>query len=158
MRTTIQLGFTFILAVMLSGQTGDNMKAFGPAPEGMVRYVIQLPQQADETAFRVQLIVGKTVETDARNRYFFAGRIQSETVQGWGFTQYKVADMGAMAGTRMAVPPDAPKVSRFITLSGEPYLIRYNSKIPVVLYVPKDAEVKYRIWSAGAETLPAKQG
>jgi hypothetical protein len=30
-----------------------------------------------------------------------------------------------------------PKVERFITLGGELYLIRYNSKLPVVVYVPE---------------------
>jgi hypothetical protein len=42
----------------------------------------------------------------------------------------------------MAVDPDAPKVARFISLGGEPYIIRYNSRLPVVVYVPEDAEVR----------------
>lgn len=51
----------------------------------------------------------------------------------------------------MAVDPDALKVERFISLGGEPYLIRYNSQLPVVVYVPEEAEVHYRIWQAGQE-------
>jgi ecotin len=54
-----------------------------------------------------------------------------------------------MAGTLMAVDPDAPRVDRFVTLGGEPFLIRYNSRLPVVVYVPEGVEVRYRIWSAG---------
>ena len=46
---------------MLSVQAADNMKAFPPAEKGMVRYVLQLPKQDDESAFKVELIVGKTV-------------------------------------------------------------------------------------------------
>jgi len=49
----------------------------------------------------------------------------------------------------MAVDPNAPKVERFISLAGEPYFVRYNSRLPVVVYVPEDAEVRYRIWGAG---------
>jgi ecotin len=37
------------------------MKAFPSAEEGMVRYVFQLPIQADESAYKVELIVDKTV-------------------------------------------------------------------------------------------------
>jgi ecotin len=51
-----------------------------------------------------------------------------------------------MAGTLMAVDPDIPKVERFITLGGEPELRRYNSRLPMVIYVPKGVEVRYRIW------------
>ena len=63
-----------------------------------------------------------------------------------------------MAGTLMAVDPDASKVNRFIPLGGEPYLIRYNSKLPVVVYVPEGVEVRYRIWRAGAKIKGMKQG
>ena len=139
------------LSSMVSVQAADNMKAFPPAGEGMVRHVLQLPEQEDESAFKVELIAGKSVEVDEGNRYFFSGTIEKETIIGWGFPRYNVSKLGPMAGTLMAVDPSAPKVSRFITLGGEPYLIRYNSRLPVVVYVPEGAEVRYRIWSAGAE-------
>jgi ecotin len=51
----------------------------------------------------------------------------------------------------MAADPNVPKVDRFVTLRGEPYLIRYNSRLPVVVYVPEGAEVRYRIWRADTE-------
>ena len=34
--------------------------------------------------------------------------------------------LGPMAGTLMAVDPDAPRVALFVVVGGEPYLIRYN--------------------------------
>lgn len=146
--TTTVLLFLFAVPAV---QAADNMKAFPPAEEGMVRYVLQLPQQEDESVFKVELIVGKTVQVDERNRYFFGGRIEQETIKGWGFTRYKVSKLGPMAGTRMAVDPNAPKVARFITLGGDSYIIGYNSRLPVVVYLPEGVEVRYRIWTAGAE-------
>jgi ecotin len=147
-----------LLGVTLSGRAADNMKAFPPAEEGMVRYVLQLPKQDDESAFKVELIVGKTVQVDAGNRYFFSGKIEEETIKGWGFPRYIVSKLGAMAGTLMAVDPNAPKVARFITLGGEPYLLRYNSRLPIVVYVPEGVEVRYRLWSAGAEAKAVDKG
>lgn len=152
--TTVLL---FLFAVP-AGQTADNLKAFPAAEEGMVRYVLQLPRQADESAFKVELIVGKTVQVEERNRYFFGGKIDAETIKGWGFTRYKVSTFGPMAGTRMAVDPNAPKVARFITLGGDPYIIRYNSRLPIVVYVPEGVEVRYRIWAAGAEVKVIEKG
>ena len=147
----------FLLALPCA-QAADNLKAFPPAGEGMVRHVLQPPQQADESAFKVELIVGKTVEIDAGNRYFFGGRIEEETVQGWGYTRYLLPRLGPLAGTLMAVDPNAPKLARFITLGGEPYLIRYNSRLPVVVYVPAGVEVRYRIWTAGAALKTMDKG
>jgi ecotin len=58
----------------------------------------------------------------------------------------------------MGVDPNAPKVDRFITLGGEPYLIRYNSRMPVVVYVPEGVEVRYRIWTTAAEMKAMQAG
>jgi ecotin len=140
------------------GHAADNMQAFPAAEAGMVRHVLHLPAQDDESGFKVELIVGKTVELDEHNRYFFGGSIEPENIPGWGFTRYIVRELGPMAGTLMAVDPDAPKVARFVALGGEPYLIRYNSRLPVVIYVPEGVEVRYRVWTAGPEALPVEQG
>ena len=134
------------------------MKAFPPAKEGMVRYLLQVPKQDDESAFKVQLIVGKTVQVDERNRYFFGGKIEEEAIKGWGFPRYNVNKLGPMAGTLIAVDPNAPKVTRFITLGGDPYLIRYNSRLPIVVYVPEGTEVRYRIWTAKPELKAMEKG
>jgi ecotin len=136
----------------------DYLKAFPPAEAGMVRHVLQLPEQADESAFKVELVVGKTVQTDAHNRHFFGGEIVEETIEGWGFPRFVVSALGPMAGTLMAVDPDAPKVDRFVTLGGDPFLIRYNSRLPVVVYAPEGVEVRYRIWSAGPELEAMQHG
>jgi ecotin len=53
----------------------------------------------------------------------------------------------------MAVDPNAPKVGRFFRLGGEPSLIRYKSRLPVVIYLPEGVEVRYRIIRIGAEIV-----
>ncbi len=150
--------FLWFFCTMAPVHGADNMKAFPPAEEGMVRYVLQLPEQTDEADIKVELIVGKTVLADEDNRYFFGGKIVSENIQGWGFTLYKVTDLGPMAGTLMASDPSAPKVNRFVSLGGDPYLIRYNSRLPIVVYVPKGVEVHYRLWHADTDDKAMKNG
>jgi ecotin len=114
----------------------------------MTRYVINLPELADESTLKVELIVGRTVKTDAANRYFFAGTLETGTVPGWGFNYHILRKLGPMAGTLMAAEPAAPQVERFITLGGETQLLRYNSRLPLVVYVPAGVEVRYRLWRA----------
>lgn len=136
----------------------DNMKAFPPAADGQTRHVLQLPKLDDESAAKVELIIGKTVKVDSVNRHFLGGTIQAVNIQGWGFTRYVVDKLGPMAGTLMAPPPGTPMVDRFVPLGGSPYLIRYNSKLPVVVYVPKGAEVRYRIWRGNGDGTPMEEG
>ncbi len=124
----------------------------------MVRYVLPLPQEADESALKVELIAGKTVLVDAVNTYFFGGKIEEQTIEGWGFPRYNVSPLGPMAGTLMAVDPNAPKVNRFVAMRGEPYLIRYNSRLPIVVYAPAGVEVRYRIWTAAPKATGMEKG
>jgi len=158
MKNTPLLVGLLLITTVSTVLAADDMKAFPPAEKGMVRYVLQLPKQADESAFKVELIVGKTVKVDAENRYFFGGKIAAETIVGWGYTRYLVRQLGPMAGTMMAIDPDAPKVDRFVAIGGEPFLIRYNSRLPVVVYVHEGVEVRYRIWSAEPEAKAMKPG
>ncbi|HTB19156.1 MAG TPA: ecotin family protein [Bryobacteraceae bacterium] len=131
----------------------DDLQAFPSAQPGMTRHVIRLPKQTDEADLKVELVIGKTVRTDANNRYFFGGTLEKETIPGWGFDRYILRKLGPMAGTLMAVDPNTPLIDRFISVGGET-ILSYNSRLPVVVYVPVGVEVRYRLWRAGP-AMPA---
>ena len=151
------LATLFLMLVSVMASAGDNLEAFPPAEDGMTRHVLMLPARDDEALWQVELIVGRHVEVDARNRYFLGGSIEAETVRGWGYTLYR-AEVGPLAGTLMAVDPAEPKVRRFVALGGEPYLLRYSSRLPIVVYVPDGAEVRYRFWTAEPVEQPMPAG
>ena len=137
-----------------------QLKAYPEAEEGMVRYVLFLEPREDESRFQVELIVGKVVETDGVNKYGFGGGVEEKTVKGWGYSMY-VAPKGAfenMFSTRIGVPAGQPKVKQLVTLRGGPMLLRYNSKLPVVVYVPAGGEVRYRVWEAPPQATPMLPG
>ncbi len=155
--STLLLGLLGSLA-MAQQSSQDNMKAYPPAEEGMKRVVVHLEPKQEEDDYRIELMVGKAVEVDTVNRFFFSGSLEEETIQGWGFPKYIVKQLGPMAGTRIGTDPDQPKAKRFVGLGGEPKLLRYNSKLPVVVYVPKDAEVRLRVWVATPQPLTMNEG
>ena len=157
MRHLIATLATFSITIAMT-HAADNMKAFPPAREGMVRYVLPLAPEKDEDSLKVELVVGKMVKVDAANHYFFGGAMEAVTIEGWGFEYHILRKLGPMAGTLMAVDPDAPKVERFVAAGGEPQLLRYNSRLPLVIYVPEGVEVRYRIWRAGADLKKADKG
>lgn len=136
-----------------------QLKAYPEAEDGMVRYVLYLEPKADESRFKVELIVGKVVETDGVNRVGFGGKVEEQVVQGWGYTKYVAAKdaFDNMFSTRIGVPPSQPKVKQFVKLGGEP-MLRYNSKLPVVVYVPASGEVRYRIWEAPPQATAVLPG
>jgi len=170
----IGLALAGLTANAQSEESNKYLKAFPPAEPGMTRYVLQLPPQDNEALMKVELIVGKTVKLDTVNNYFFGGSIDQQTLDGWGFNYYLVKNIrplaGTMigvdaspavglaggpvglAGTMIGVDPSVAKAPRFIRLGGEPYLVRYNSRLPLVIYVPEDAQVRYRIWQADAQS------
>jgi len=154
----LPLLFTALLIPAFSSAGKDPLKAFPTPEEGMTRHVLRLPEQDDETLFKVQLLIGKTVEVDEANRYFFGGKVERVTIKGWGYSYYILKKLGPMAGTRMAPPPGAPKVKKFVSLGGTPELLRYNSRMPMVIYVPKGVEVQYRVWRARQTTAPVEEG
>jgi ecotin len=167
MKSILWASFAVILAVGLGVESLNaagtdeavrNLKAFPPAEPGMKRLVIYVPPKDVEKDFRVQLLVGKTVSTDGVNLQFFGGQLETETIEGWGFERHILRQLGPMAGTLMAPPPGAKPVERFVTLGGEPKLLRYNSRLPLVVYVPADVEVRWRVWRADAESETAKEG
>jgi ecotin len=143
-----------------------DLKPFPAPAAGEVRWVVRLPKEppaspdpalsAKPRDSRVELIVGREVLVDC-NLHVFNGTIKKETIQGWGYPLYRVTDVGAMASTRKACPPDQPKRRVFVPMGTSPYLIPYNAKLPVVLYTPADMELRWRLWRAEENQQPASR-
>jgi len=125
----------------------DEMKPYPPAEEGYKRMVIHLQPLANEDNNKLEIIVGKTLKVDC-NKHWFIGNLTEETAKGWGFNYFILKLVVGPTSTMMACPPGQKEQEAFIQLRSNEGLIRYNSKLPVVVYVPNDFEVHYRIWTA----------
>jgi len=135
-----------------------QLKAFPEAGPGMSRFVIELDhkERNQEQNFRVELVAGREMQTDGVNLHRLGGHIEALPLKGWGYTYYEVTAEEAVISTMMAAPEGSPKVSQFVTTA--PKLIRYNSRLPIVVYVPEGYELRYRIWSGAEVFQPAGQG
>lgn len=49
----------------------------------------------------------------------------------------------------MGCPPGSERTA-FVRSSDET-LVRYNSRLPLVVYTPEDVELRYRVWRGGEE-------
>ena len=147
-----------VFGVSAFGAEHPALKALPPAREGMERFVIVLQhkERSEEDSFQVEIIVGKEMLTDGVNRVRLGNTIEPRLLPGWGYTYYEVTGSSATMSTMMAPPPGALMVKTFVTAT--PLLVRYNSRLPIVVYVPTGYEVRYRIWQAPGTAEKAEKG
>ena len=156
--TRLLIALTTLLGAFAYGADHPELKPFPKAKKGMERFVIVLPEKkrGEDVGFKVELIPGKTMMTDGVNSYFMGASLEPKNLQGWGYTYYEIKGGRGVASTLIGVPPGQPQVELFV--HGKPLLIRYNSRLPIVIYAPKGFEIKYRIWSASEKTQKADKG
>ncbi len=140
-----------------AGKGQDDMKPYPAAEEGFRRMVFRVPSKQNEADRKVQIMVGKNMLVDC-NQTWFMGRLEKQVAAGWGYPYFVLERVAGPASTMKACPPGEEKVEAFVSVRGEGFLQRYNSQLPVVVYVPKGFEVRFRIWSAGEETGRAEEG
>lgn len=141
--------------VLLPAAEKNSIEMYPQAKEGYVRYAIVVPKTENDADHRVELLIGKTRLVDC-NRRSYHGTIEEVTLKGWGYSYLEVKDISEGPTTMMACRK--PKSERFISLyAPEQTMRRYNSRLPLVVYVPRGFEVKYRIWSASEALLQAEE-
>lgn len=114
---------------------------FPKAKDGYKQVYIQLPVAKNEQDLKVEYFVGTEKMLDCNN-YSLMGSVKSQDLQGWGYNYYEVESNGEAAGTLMGCM-NKKATKKFIYI--QPEIVRYNSKLPLVFYVPKDLEVRYRV-------------
>lgn len=125
----------------------EKIAPYPQAEKGMTRQVITLPEQKDESGYKVELLIGQTLEVDC-NQHRLGGKLESKTLKGWGYSYYVFDKVTSPVSTMMACP-DGKKTQKFVTAYlGDDAMVRYNSKLPIVVYTPENIDVKYRIWKA----------
>ena len=146
-----------------------NLKPYPPAEKDMQRLVLVLdgPRKEDpkcgaidqeqQTNREVELIAGTTMETDGINKYQLLGTdIVKGTVSGWGVPYWTIhGNPERVRSTRMR--GENPDVQlRFVP--GATHKVRYNSRLPVVIYCPHNMECRYRIWKADPTASTVQAG
>lgn len=111
-----------------------------PAPDhGFVRKVIRLAPLPDEQDRMIELIVGREAKVDDCNASWFEGAFVEKTA---GARRYLLLPEAIQLGTLKGCIPRSEHVA-FVRLRKQP-LVRYTSREPLVIYVPKGFEVSYR--------------
>ena len=138
-----------------------------PAP-GLKRWVIQpsglLPKSADPLIsahpldWRIQLIVGQTVTLDCNTkRLSGSGMTMRMLPEASGKALFEVKGPVAVISTKMACPDDQPTRTSFLSLGKQPYLVPYNASWPIVVDLPENVQLRWRVWKAETRQQNAVQ-
>ena len=129
-----------------------DIHMFPEAKEGYERFVLKVPKSENDYDRRIELLIGKEMMVDC-NHHSFSAEIKRVILKGWGYSYLEVDDIQSGPTTLMAC--HEPEKLEYIYIRDE--LRRYNSRMPMVIYVPKGYEVRYRIWSADQRVQKADQ-
>ena len=157
MKSTVTVLISLIAVAVAASDALHDMKPYPAAPDGMQRLVFRVPALENENDARVEVLVGRTMEVDC-NVARLMGTLERRVAEGWGYPYYVLPQVRGPASTMMACPENEPKREAFVTVGGDGFFLRYNSKLPVVVYVPRGYEVRYRIWTPRRETGRADAG
>ena len=148
MKTLLKIIVTITTPILALAQqnTAPYLDAFPKAEQGYQKVYIQVPETKNDENHHIEVFVGKNEMVDCNYRSMM-GEITEIPLEGWGFTYYKIKSNGDSATTLMGCP-DTIKQLKFIHLP--PKIMSYNSKLPLVFYVPNGFIVKYKIYSSGA--------
>jgi ecotin len=134
-----------------------DLKPYPLPTAGEIRWVIQLPGvlptsvdprlSSSPSDWRVQLIAGREVEADC-NQQAFRGRFRASQVKALGVSVYRVSAVGPMVTTRMACPPGEAKRRVFVPMGSKPFVVPYDASRPIVVFTPKDLQLRWRLWKA----------
>lgn len=138
-----------------------------PAP-GLKRWVIQpsglLPKSSDPRIsanpidWRIQLIVGREVMLDCNlQRLSGPGLTMRRLPRASGRALFEVKGPVTVVSTRKACPPDQKPEPSFLSLGKQPYLVPYNASWPIVVDLPANLDLRWRLWKAETLQQPAVQ-
>ena len=120
----------------------DNADMFPEMP-GFTKHVIQLEAADNETQTRrVQIIASSVIEADC-NLKALPMDIERRSLEGWGYSYYVLEKQTSYATTMMACSEPASDQN----LQFHSDLLRYNSKLPLVIYAEEDVDVEHAVWA-----------
>jgi ecotin len=129
-------------------EASKALKAYPESLEGYDRYVLLLPEiKNSQKERKVEIIPGVTAEVDC-NLHRLMGTFVEKDVEGWGYSYLVFESNGGVRSTMMACPDNTRRTE---VVTGDTHLMNYNSRLPLVVFIPQkeDFSLQYRVWEAG---------
>jgi len=145
-----------VLSGDFSAQTFTKVDTdiFPKAEKKQKKVVIEVPYSSTDSDKKIEIFVGKEMETDQCNQYSLPGSFLKKDLKGWGYS-YLVFNSNGNAVSTMKACVDSGIKTQFVY--GQGYLVDYNGRTPIVVYIPEGFSVKYKIYKADSEWYEAPE-
>ena len=114
------------------------------AEKEMEKHTIILEEKEKEENYMVKLKFGREKLLDCNNYFLLGGKIEEKILEGYGYNYYIFNGKDEMGSTKMGCSVNT-KTQKDVFYNVEE-IIRYNSKLPVVIYAPKGVFVDYAVY------------
>ena len=138
------LPLMLIMSLLSISKTAVKTDIYPKAEKGMVRHTIVLDEKENENNYIVKIKFGREKTVDCNNSFLLGGKIEEMNLEGYGYNYYTFSCSEDMASTQMLCPIQT-KSQKDVFYNVEE-IIRYNSKLPVVIYAPKGVFVNYSVY------------
>lgn len=125
----------------------ETSKMFPAPKEGQVQHILTLDSLDNEADYMLEIQVGQTKMVDC-NKHGLTGELKQLSVKGWGYNYYQVDSINEGPSTMMACF-DKALTEQFLPIQGS-LKIPYDSRLPKVIYLPENSQVRYRVWKVDA--------
>lgn len=129
-----------------------DLSIYPKSNDSIKRYLIELTPKENEELYKIEVWAGQTKKVDC-NIQHLSGEFIKKTIKGWGYSYYEFSTNGVQLSTRKAC------IDTILTeklIRSQTQNIRYNSRLPIVVYCPTDYTIEYAIWSKNKTPLKAK--
>lgn len=134
--------------------TKTDLSIFPKPEKGYKQVVIEVPHSKLDNNKKIEFKVGKVTEVDGCNYFGLMGTLEEKDLQGWGYNYYVFTTDGQMTSTQMGCL-DSP--NRHLFVSAAPQLVNYNGRLPIVIYVPEEYEVRFKIYETDGDEYQASE-
>lgn len=131
-----------------------DLYMYPSATDSLVRHIITLPPQMNEEDYKIEIYAGRVIEIDC-NSHGFIGIFTEKDVEGWGYPYFEFNTNGQIWSTLIGCP-ESSLHDEFV--HGESKLVRYNSRLPLVVYTPPTYTVRYKLWVRNTHEYIADEG
>lgn len=140
------LGLSLVAGLAFAQNTYKvDIAPFPKAEKGQKQVVIEVPHSENDVNKKIEIFVGKSMQTDSCNRTWLSGQFVSSELKGWGYNYLTFKTDGSTPSTNMGCM-DTKAITQFVKSQG--FLTDYNGRMPIVLYVPEGYDVKFRVYTA----------
>ena len=132
--------------------SAEELSQYPEAAEGMKRCVIAI-NKVNTSQFSLEFYTGKEIEVDC-NKHWLQGQFEKQFEKETGIYYFEFNGDGNIMSTRMGCP-ESSKEMAFV--SGKTMQMDLKPNNLVVIYIPEDLELRYKLWERSSGFKTAKQ-